>query len=227
MPPSSLQRSSLQRPLLCYVSDRQLLYLRDLPESTDFLLKKIEAAIHAGIDWIQIREKDLCARDSAALAKNAVRTVGPRTTKILVNDRFDVALTENADGVHLGGESLPVDEVRRFLNNSEHGSSREKPFIVGRSCHSLAEGELAEGHGADYIFFGPIFSTASKIAFGEPQGLRRLEEMCSAVKIPVLAIGGVTLENARECLSAGATGIAAIRLFQDAADMQSVVDKLR
>jgi thiamine-phosphate pyrophosphorylase len=227
MAASSLQRGSLQRPLLCYVTDRQLLSPGNFSDLTDSLLKKIEAAIQAGIDWIQIREKDLCARDCAALVRNAVRATDGHATSIFVNDRFDVAVTENASGVHLGGQSIPANETRRYLDNPNYFSNGTKEFLMGTSCHSVAEAKLAEGNGAGYIFFGPIFSTPSKIGFGEPQGLRRLEEVCSAVKIPVLAIGGVTVENARECLSAGASGIAAIRLFQDAGDMRTVVDELR
>lgn len=227
MAASSLQRTALQRPLLCYVTDRHLLSPGNFSDSTDSLLKKMEAAIQARIDWIQIREKDISARDCAALVRNAVRATDGHATRIFVNDRFDIAITENAGGVHLGGQSLPVKEVRSFLNSAASSLMQVKEFFVGTSCHSVAEAKLAESNGAGYIFFGPIFSTPSKIGFGEPQGLRRLEEVCSAVKIPVLAIGGVSLENARECLSTGASGIAAIRLFQDAGDMRTVVDKLR
>ncbi|MBI3485067.1 MAG: thiamine phosphate synthase, partial [Acidobacteria bacterium] len=97
----------------------------------------------------------------------------------------------------------------------------------GASCHSLAEAQAAERDGAHYLIFGPVFSTPSKSQFGAPQGIARLEEACRAVRIPVLAIGGITLDNAHECLRAGAAGIAAIRLFQDASDLPALVSSLR
>ena len=103
-------------------------------------------------------------------------------------------------GVHLGAESLPVAEVVAWC------AKRAAHFVVGASCHSLAEAQSAEKAGASYLFFGPVFATPSKLAYGPPQGLQRLEEVCRSVKIPVLAIGGVTLENAATCLRAGASG---------------------
>src|SRR5216684_1788056 len=100
-------------------------------------------------------------------------------------------------------------------------------FLIGASCHSLDAVRSVASGGADYLFFGPIFATPSKAGFGAPQGLERLAEVCRAVSIPVLAIGGITLANASACLAAGASGIAAIRLFQDARDMSSLVQSLR
>jgi thiamine-phosphate pyrophosphorylase len=100
-------------------------------------------------------------------------------------------------------------------------------FLVGVSCHSQEAAKSAEDGGADYIFFGPVFTTPSKAAYGAPQGLARLAEVCRSVSLPVLAIGGIALENATSCLAAGAAGIAAIRLFQDAYDLASLVKTLR
>jgi thiamine-phosphate pyrophosphorylase len=97
-------------------------------------------------------------------------------------------------------------------------STGRKDFLIGVSCHSLEAAREAERGGADYIFFGPVFATPSKAAFGAPQGIERLREVCASVKIPVLAIGGVSVENARSCIEAGAAGFAAIRLFQDVED---------
>jgi thiamine-phosphate pyrophosphorylase len=102
-----------------------------------------------------------------------------------------------------------------------------KDFLVGVSCHSLAAAKLAASGGADYIFFGPVFATPSKAAFGPPQGIERLKEVCRAVSIPVIAIGGITLSNSAACLSAGASGLAAVRLFQDAPDIPSSVQALK
>jgi thiamine-phosphate pyrophosphorylase len=102
-----------------------------------------------------------------------------------------------------------------------------RDFLIGVSCHSLEAAKSAAGEGADYLFFGPVFATPSKAAFGAPQGLEPLAEVCRAVSTPVLAIGGITVANAAACLAAGASGIAAIRLFQDAPDMLALVHSLR
>jgi len=225
--PSSCERAFLTRPLLCYVTDGRRLSLGDPSPRRGLVLQRIEAAIRAKIDWIQIREKDICAKDYAALTRAAIQAVDKQVVRILVNDRIDIALAENAGGVHLGEQSIPVTEARRLLEQNGDPAKQPGSFIAGVSCHSLADVRSAWSGGADYVFFGPIFSTPSKIAFGEPQGLKKLEEVCHAVEIPVLAIGGITTENARSCLSAGASGIAAIRLFQDAVDMRSVTEKLR
>jgi thiamine-phosphate pyrophosphorylase len=192
-------------------------------------LYKIKAASLAGVDWIQIREKDLSGRECVLLAREALRRTEQSSnssatrTRILVNDRLDVALAEGTGGVHLGENSLPVQEVRRCVDSR----GERKDFLVGVSCHSLAAAKLAASGGADYIFFGPVFATPSKAAFGPPQGIERLKEVCRAVSIPVIAIGGITLSNSAACLSAGASGLAAIRLFQDAPDIPSSVQALK
>jgi thiamine-phosphate pyrophosphorylase len=143
-----------------------------------------------------------------------------------VNDRLDVALAEPSDGVHLGENSLPVEDARRLLLAFRtHAFARD--FLIGVSCHSPEAAKSAAAGGADYIFFGPVFATPSKAAYGVPQGLERLAEVCSSVNIPVLAIGGISLANAASCFSAGASGIAAIRFFQDSADPVGVVRALR
>ncbi len=190
---------------------------------------KIEAAAEAGVDWIQIREKDLSGKDCSSLTREALQRVAKSSarkaapTRILVNDRLDIALSQRAGGVHLGENSLPLTEVKRLLENR----GERNDFLIGVSCHSLQAARAAASGGADYLFFGPVFATPSKAAFGVPQGLERLAEICRAVSVPVLAIGGITLENAPDCLAAGASGIAAIRLFQDAPDLFSLVQSLQ
>ena len=207
---------------------------RSLPEfepgkTQETLVSKIESAAASGVDWIQIREKDLSGRDCALLVQEALqraakfRANSGAIARILVNDRLDVALSERAGGVHLGEQSLPLREVKRFVGNRRE----REDFLVGVSCHSLEAAKSAASEGADYLFFGPVFTTPSKAAFGAPQGLERLAEVCRAVSIPVLAIGGIALANASDCLAAGASGIAAIRLFQDARDTSSLVQYLR
>jgi thiamine-phosphate pyrophosphorylase len=217
--------------ILCYVTDRKALAL---PDAT-FLMSVVRRAIAAGVDWIQIREKDLPARALAALAREALAAARGSATRILINGRLDVAVAAHAGGVHLGSDALPLADVAAWCARNVSGNVTPTPelallsssFLVGASCNSLAEAQAAERDGAHYIIFGPVYSTPSKIQFGAPQGLVRLEEVCRAVHIPVLAIGGITLGNAHECLRAGAAGIAAIRLFQESEDLRKVVSELR
>jgi thiamine-phosphate pyrophosphorylase len=190
------------------------------------VLGRIRAATAAGVDWVQIREKDLSGRELLELARQAVAS--REATQVLVNDRVDVALAAGAAGVHLGRESLGAPEVVRWCRGG--GGNARADFLVGVSCHSFEEAREAESAGASYIFFGPIFDTPSKRGMGEPQRLARLGEVCRRVAIPVLAIGGVSEENAEDCIRAGAAGIAAIRMFQDASDVaatKEVVARLR
>jgi thiamine-phosphate pyrophosphorylase len=216
--------ASRKSPLLCYVTDRHT-----IPHTEPAaLIQKIDASASAGVDWVQIREKDLSTHELAALTRGALFRAAhsqgrSQSTRILVNDRVDVALAEGAGGVHLGENGLPVNEVVSLVET--HAAHHD--FLVGVSCHSLEGAKSAAAGGASYLFFGPVFNTPSKAAFGPPQGLERLAEVCRAVAIPVLAIGGITLENATACFAAGAEGIAAIRLFQDSSDPAATVSALR
>jgi thiamine-phosphate pyrophosphorylase len=210
-----------RKPLLCYVTDRQSLTgVSDL--AIKLQLQKIEQAANAGVDWIQLREKDLSGRELANLVEQAILRAESGSA-VLVNDRLDVACATGASGVHLGEHSLPVDEARRLVSKS---CAREN-FILGVSAHSLEGAMQVEQAGADYVIFGPVYATPSKASFGEPQGVPRLKEVCQRLRIPVLAIGGITLENAGNCMAAGAAGIAGIRLFQDAGNLNTVVRELR
>jgi thiamine-phosphate pyrophosphorylase len=222
-----------RKPILCYVTDRRSFEAGPQKDLLDPLLEKIELLAAAGVDWIQLREKDLSGKQSASLTREALLRVSKQAghakgaTRILVNDRLDVALAEQAGGVHLGENSLPVQEAKRLLEASPAAKSLPPDFLAGVSCHSLEAAQSAATAGADYVFFGPVFATPSKAAYGAPQGLDRLAELCSSVTIPVLAIGGITPENAPACFSVGASGIAAIRLFQDSADPASIVRAIR
>ena len=208
------------RPLLCYVTDRSLLPSSSPHES---LLEKIAAATSAGVNLIQLREKDLSTASLVALARSAL-SLHPQP-RLLVNDRLDIAFSTRCAGVHLSEQSLPVTEARRVIDDAAF--KQAEPFLVGVSCHSLDAVLVAASAGADYVFFGPVFATPSKAGFGPPQGLARLAEVCRSVSIPVLAIGGITLENASLCINAGASGLAAIRLFQDSPDLPGLVCTLR
>jgi thiamine-phosphate pyrophosphorylase len=166
------------------------------------------------VDWIQIREKDLQGRELLDLVRLAIESTRGTGAKIIVNDRLDIALTAGAAGVHLGEMALPVEAVAEWKR-----TAGRKDFLIGVSCHSIESARAAQSGGADHIFFGPVFATPSKTSFGPPQGIERLREVCEAVRISVLAIGGVNLENAPSCMEAGAAGVAAIRLFQESTDV--------
>ncbi len=191
---------------------------------TSTILRNIQIAVRAGVDWVQLREKDLPAGQLVALARRTIRLIEEQAAErdhppqIIVNDRLDVALAAHADGVHLGRESAPVLDVVRWCRA---GNAPDR-FVIGVSCHSLEEAHEAETAKADYIFFGPVFETPSKRAFGLPQGIERLAEVCRAVQVTVIAIGGVNQENAPACIRAGAAGIAAIRIFQQSPDAKAI-----
>ena len=217
-----------RKPVLCYVTDRRSLPAAiGLPEATgvDALLQRIEVAAAAGVDWIQLREKDLSGRELIALARSALLRVRAQNsaTRLIVNDRIDIALAAGAKGVHLRESGLPVGDARRLRDDFHARRPYLPDFLIGVSCHSAEAAKAAAGSGADYICFGPVFETPSKEPYGAPQGLHRLTQVCRTVQIPVVAIGGITLANARECLAAGAAGIAAIRLFQEAGDIPGAV----
>ena len=220
-------------PLLCYVTDGRSLRVANPAESVAALTHKMEEIVAAGVDWVQLREKDLPARELASLTRQALRIAAAasaksaRVCRVLVNDRLDVAIAERAHGVHLGERSLPVTDARRLIAAAMRKKALEESFLVGVSTHSIEAALAAERDGADYVFFGPVFATPSKAAFGTPQGLARLTEVCQAVRIPVLAIGGITTQNGASCTQAGAVGLAAIRLYQDAPDPASSVVQLR
>ena len=184
----------------CYITDRKLL------GAGMTLANAVACAIGNGANWIQIREKDLSSRELYELAAQAVATAKPSGVKILVNARFDVAIAAGAAGVHLPGGSPSPNRWR---------SITPPGFLIGASCHTLAELLAAERRGADYAVFGQVFPPHSKTSDLAPRGLAGLRQAARAVKIPVLALGGITEQNAVDCVAAGAAGIAAISLFQD------------
>jgi thiamine-phosphate pyrophosphorylase len=211
----------MNRPIVCYVTDRGAFGATD---SIACLLERVRAVAAAGVDWVQIREKDLTGRELLGLARKAVDATNNLgrggQARVMINDRLDVALASRAAGVHLGGGSVPATEVVRWCR----GGNAPAEFLVGVSCHTIAGAREAESAGASYVFFGPIFDTPSKRPFGLPQGTARLAEVCHAIRIPVIAIGGVNEENGAECIRAWAAGIAAVRLFQEPRDANTLKD---
>lgn len=150
----------------------------------------------------------MSARSLCAFTREAIAAARPRGAKVLVNDRLDVAMAAGADGVHLRVSSLPVNEARAIADGK--GLNR---FLIGASTHSMDEARSAESGGADFIVCGPVYDTPSKREYGPALGIERFAEICNCVKIPVLALGGISLSNFREPLLAGASGIAGISLF--------------
>jgi thiamine-phosphate pyrophosphorylase len=210
-------KAAAKKNIVCYVTDRKSLIPPPYDSRGAKILENIRTALDAGVDWIQIREKDLPARELLGLARQAVQMAddrGAKTSKpvqVMVNDRLDVALAAGAHGAHLGQASLVAGDVVRWCRA---GNARTD-FAIGVSCHSLEEALNAEKAKVDYIFFGPIFETPSKKEFGAPQGIQKLAEVCRTVpSIDLIAIGGVNAENAASCIRSGAAGIAAIRMFQ-------------
>src|SRR5947209_2864469 len=189
--------------------------------SEEFLsiLTVIQSAVDAGITLIQLREKQLSARLLFELTERAAELTRTSATRLLVNDRSDIARAAGADGVHLTAHSLEPTVIREAFGDS---------LLIGSSTHSLAEACAAHQADADFIVFGPVFETRSKKNYGAPTGLKKLGEVVRAVSpLKVLALGGVTTDNAVECMRVGACGVAGISLFDDADKLSSVITQLR
>ncbi|MGZ4821546.1 MAG: thiamine phosphate synthase [Terriglobales bacterium] len=229
---------------LCYITDRRQLSGSGA-EQREALLGKISQAARCGVDFIQLREKDLSAREFLCLAQEALARIAQHAargtgnsrvvTRLTINSRLDVALAAGADGVHLRSDDISAADARAV--SMAAGGARplsSDRFLVACSCHTAEEVRRAEADGADLVVFAPVFEKSGEPGVGF-EALRaaclgtppaRTPEPSPAIKVPVLALGGVTVENASACLEAGAAGIAGIRLFQDH-DMEEVVAQLR
>jgi len=150
---------------------------------------------------VQLREKDLSSRDLYALAYEMRKLTTRYGAKLFINDRIDIALAVDADGVHLGTGSIPVHRARKIL-----GEKR----LIGVSCHNQVSSIAAEETGADFITFGPVFYTPSKASYGQPVGVEKLSSIAEILQIPVFAIGGMCRDNSTQAVAAGAHGIALI-----------------
>ena len=220
--------TKLARPILCYVTDRRSLPLSTSSDAHKLLIDSVARAAAAGTDWVQLREKDYSGKEWEELVRESLRRIthAGATTRIIVNDRLDVALACGAGGVHLSENGIPVAEACRLSDEFFAANGKQRDFLVGVSCHSLGAALGAARAGSDYIYFSPIFFTPSKANYGPPQGLEKLAVVCKAVPIPVLAIGGICAENAADCFRAGAAGVAAIRMFQESPNLAETLRAL-
>jgi len=202
--------------LLYYITDRTQFSGTESDRCAK-LLQKIAEAVRSGVDFIQLREKDLATRELERLVCETmdILRASSSNTKLLINSRTDIALAVGADGVHLRSADISAEDV----NHMWHKAGSERKPVIAVSCHTEGEVAHAAQSGADFAVFGPVFE--KKDASGTPTGIALLRSACRH-QIPVLALGGVTQENAAICLAAGATGIAGIRLFQEG-DLQRSV----
>jgi thiamine-phosphate pyrophosphorylase len=193
-PERTVRTATPDAPSLWLVTDRRLVRGGDLASV-------VSECLAAGLPAVQLREKDLGAADLAALARPLREITRAGGALLSINDRVDVALVTGADAVQRTSTSLEIADIRTLA----HGRLR-----IGASTHSRAEAEKAERDGADWIVFGPVYDTPSKRPFGPPQGLAKLAETARAVRIPVIAIGGITPERVGAVCDAGARGVAVI-----------------
>ncbi len=203
---------TLPRPCVCLVTDRSRLPPSPEPvvepPALDALVERLVLAAEAGLDLLQIREPDLSAAQLIGVVRDVRTLLAGAPGRIVVNDRVDVALAAEADGVHLKSDSIPTALVRR---------DAPAAFLVGRSVHTLDEARIAADEGADYLIFGTVFPSGSKPRGHQTAGLAALAAVAQAVQVPVLAIGGISLNTVAAAAEAGAAGVAAIGLFFDAA----------
>lgn len=203
--------------LLYYITDRSQ-FSGDETSRQKNLLAKIAEAASSGVDFIQLRERDLSTRELVALAEEAMRVIRENPanpTRLLINSRTDVAIAVGAAGVHLRSTDISPKDVREICSLS--GGSPAEQMIVSVACHTLEDVALASGNGADLALLGPVFEKHTRNAESQTPpiaGLNLLRRTCRE-RIPVLALGGLARSNAGDCLDAGAAGIAAIRLFQE------------
>jgi len=195
---------------LYLVTDRSLTQGRDL-------LWVLQQALDGGVKAIQLREKDLGGRELFFLAEVARKLTQRYHASLLINDRIDIALAIDADGVHLSTASIPIETARALLGRQR---------LLGASTHSLEEAQEAERNGADFVVFGPVYFTPSKAPYGEPQGMAALKKIVEKISLPIYAIGGIKLENIDDVRRAGVRGVALISAIMSAADPKNATKKI-
>ena len=213
-------RFNLSKPILYLITRGRTTEqtTRNTPEFAG-ILNQVSAAVAAGVELIQIREKKLTTRVLVELVGAAAELTRGTNTRLLVNDRADVAAGAGADGVHLTTHSLDAATIRQTFGDK---------LLIGVSTHVLSEGRVARDQGGDFIVFGPVFETESKAGFGSPVGLQKLSEVVHDLReFPVLALGGISLQNAADCLMAGAAGIAGISIFDRPEGIKDVCKQIR
>ncbi len=223
--------------LFYYITDRNQFPGTDV-ERRARLLERIGQAAEAGVDCIQLREKDMAAQPLAHLAEEALRRIEPHRTKLLINSRLDIALAVGAAGVHLTSGDFTASQARTIVAGAGR-RVQSRDFLVGVSCHSVGEVRLAADEGADFAVLAPIFEKVLAPMAVLPAtketgrgarlpgiGIEAIREAVRSTNLPILALGGVSLSNAATCLMAGAAGVAAIRLFQEG-DVGETVRRLR
>ncbi len=182
----------------------------------DDLTEAVEQALMGGVGAVQLREKDMETRPLLSLAEKMRGLTSEFGAMLFINDRLDIALSVGADGVHLGGRSIPVSAVRAVVKDA---------LSIGASAHSLKEAKRAEEEGADFITLGPVYETPSKQKYGLPVGLETLRAVKKAVGIPVFAIGGIKTGNIEGTLRAGADGIAVVSGILSAPDIRAKTEE--
>lgn len=195
---------------LYLVTDRGMTQGRDL-------LWVLQQALDGGVKGIQLREKDLVGRELFFLAEAARKLTQRYHALLLINDRIDIALAMDADGVHLSTASIPIESARALLGRQR---------LLGASTHSLEEAQEAERSGADFVVFGPVYFTPSKASYGSPQGLAALKKVVEKLSLPIYAIGGIKPENIADTRRTGVRGVALISAVMSAADPENATKEI-
>ncbi len=191
--------------------DFRLYLITDRNVATKPLPEAVRLALEGGVKAVQLREKDLPVRELLSLAQELRAITREFGAKLFINDRVDVAVAVEADGVHLGGNSMPVSAVRKIVGMD---------MLIGVSTHNLDEAKAAEAGGADFITFGPIFETPSKSKYGIPVGVIAIRSIKNEVAVPIFAIGGINSGNILQVMSAGAEGVAMISAIMTAENIR-------
>jgi thiamine-phosphate pyrophosphorylase len=181
------------------------------------LVDVVEDALKGGVKGVQLREKDLSSRELYELAYDLRKLTLKYDARLIINDRVDIALAVEADGVHLGLNCLPIHRVRKLLGNNK---------LIGLSCHNQVNAIMAQENGADFITFGPVYYTPSKANYGKPVGIEKLEIISNLLEIPVFALGGIKKSNIYEVIAAGAAGISLVSAVIASDDPKRAVEEM-